>query len=221
MRSWPISASLRGWSERTRARSPCAVRNAKALQHQLSCKLVSTHVCPRRQYAGTAEYAPPEMLRNQGRSFPSDWWAFGVLMYHLVTGKTPFDADDEDEIFDAKSLAELNAEMPLGDALFNYDESTIREDAQPVLQATAEYLQRWTSTRVTIEGHADSRGTNEYNLALGDRRAAAVRDYLANLGVAADRMLGVTRGEEVPQCVEEEEACWQRNRRGHPVFTAK
>jgi len=50
---------------------------------------------------GTAEYAPPEMLRNQGRSFPSDWWAFGVLMYHLVTGKTPFDADDEDEIFDA------------------------------------------------------------------------------------------------------------------------
>ena len=127
----------------------------------------------------------------------------------------------EDEIFDAKSLAELNAEMPLGDALFNYDESTIREDAQPVLQATAEYLQRWTSTRVTIEGHADARGTNEYNLALGDRRAAAVRDYLANLGVAADRMLGVTRGEEVPQCVEEEEACWQRNRRGHPVFTAK
>ena len=73
----------------------------------------------------------------------------------------------------------------------------------------------------TIEGHADSRGTNEYNLALGDRRAAAVRDYLASLGVAADRMLGVSRGEETPQCTEEEEACWQRNRRGHFVFTAK
>ena len=127
----------------------------------------------------------------------------------------------EEQIFDAKTLAELNAEMPLGDALFDYDESTIRDDAQSVLQANEEYLQRWTSTRVTVEGHADARGTNEYNLALGDRRAAAVRDYLATLGVAADRMLAVTRGEENPQCVEEDEACWQRNRRGHFVFTAK
>ena len=111
--------------------------------------------------------------------------------------------------------------MPLGDAFFDYDESAIRDDAQPILQGNADYLERWTSTRVTIEGHADSRGTNEYNLALGDRRAAAVRDYLASLGVAADRMLGVSRGEETPQCTEEEEACWQRNRRGHFVFTAK
>ena len=111
--------------------------------------------------------------------------------------------------------------MPLADALFDYDESVIRADAQPVLQANAEYLQRWTSTRVTVEGHADSRGTNEYNLALGDERAAAVRDYLATLGVTADRLLPVTRGEESPQCVEEDEACWQRNRRGHFVFTAK
>ena len=111
--------------------------------------------------------------------------------------------------------------MPLGDALFDYDQSVIRADAQPVLQANATYLQRWMSTRVTIEGHADSRGTNEYNLALGDRRAAAVRDYLVNLGVAANRLLPVTRGEESPQCTTEDEACWQRNRRGHFVFTAK
>ena len=111
--------------------------------------------------------------------------------------------------------------MPLGDAFFDYDESAIRDDAQPILQGNVDYLERWTSTRVTIEGHADSRGTNEYNLALGDRRAAAVRDYLASLGVAADRMLGVSRGEETPQCTEEEEACWQRNRRDHFVFTAK
>jgi len=127
----------------------------------------------------------------------------------------------EEQIFEAKTLAELNADMPLGDAFFDYDQSTIREDAQPVLQANAEYLERWTSTRVTVEGHADSRGTNEYNLALGDRRAAAIRDYLATLGVAADRMLAVTRGEENPQCIEEDEACWQRNRRGHFVFSAK
>ena len=127
----------------------------------------------------------------------------------------------EDEIFSQKSLADLNAEMPLGDAFFDYDMFAIRDDARGVLQKNADYLQRWASTRVTIDGHADSRGTNEYNLGLGDQRANAVKDYLASLGIAADRMLAVTRGEESPQCTEEEEACWQRNRRGHFIFTAK
>ena len=127
----------------------------------------------------------------------------------------------EDEIFQRKTLAELNAEMPLGDVFFDYDMSTIREDGRPVLQRNADYLRRWTSTRVSIEGHADSRGTSEYNLALGARRAGAVRDYLVSLGIAADRLLAVSRGEETPQCTEENEACWQRNRRGHFVFTAK
>jgi peptidoglycan-associated lipoprotein len=127
----------------------------------------------------------------------------------------------EDELFAQKTLAQLNAEAPLADALFDYDQSTIRDDARAVLQRNAEYLKRWPSTRITIEGHADSRGTNEYNLGLGDRRAAAVRDYLVSLGIMADRMLTVSRGEETPVCTEETEACWQRNRRGHPVFTAK
>jgi peptidoglycan-associated lipoprotein len=127
----------------------------------------------------------------------------------------------EDEIFQRKTLAELNAEMPLGDVFFDYDMSTIREDARPILQRNADYLRRWTSTRVTIEGHADSRGTAEYNLALGGRRAGAVRAYLVSLGIAGDRLLAVSRGEETPQCTEENEACWQRNRRGHFVFTAK
>jgi len=127
----------------------------------------------------------------------------------------------EDQIFQQKTLAQLNAEMPLGDVLFDYDQSTIRDDARAVLQTNANFLRRWMTTRVTVEGHADSRGTNEYNLALGDRRAAAVRDYLASLGIAANRILPVTRGEESPQCTQENEACWQRNRRGHFVFTAK
>jgi peptidoglycan-associated lipoprotein len=127
----------------------------------------------------------------------------------------------EDEIFQKKTLAELNAEMPLGDVFFDYDMSTIREDARPVLQKNADYLRRWATTRVTIEGHADSRGTVEYNLALGARRSGAVRDYLVSLGIAPDRLLAISRGEETPQCTEEEEACWQRNRRGHFVFTAK
>ena len=127
----------------------------------------------------------------------------------------------EDEIFQKKTLAELNAEMPLGDVFFDYDMSTIREDARPILQKNADYLRRWATTRVTIEGHADSRGTVEYNLALGARRSGAVRDYLVSLGISPDRLLAISKGEETPQCTEETEDCWQRNRRGHFVFTAK
>jgi peptidoglycan-associated lipoprotein len=119
------------------------------------------------------------------------------------------------------TLAELNAKMPLGDVFFDYDMSMIRDDARGVLQKNAEYLRRWPSTRVSVEGHADSRGTNEYNLALGERRAAAVRDYLVSLGIDTGRMVTISRGEETPQCTEENDACWQRNRRGHFVFTAK
>lgn len=127
----------------------------------------------------------------------------------------------EDDIFARKTLEELNAERPLGDAFFNYDQSTIREDARTALQANATWLNRWTSTRVTIEGHCDARGTSEYNLALGERRANAVKDYLVSLGVEADRLLVVSKGEESPVCFEEDESCWQRNRRGHSIITAK
>lgn len=127
----------------------------------------------------------------------------------------------EEEIFARKTLAELNAERPLGDALFDFDRSVIRDDARAVLQTNAEWLRRWTSTRITIEGHCDARGTSEYNLALGERRANAVKDYLVSLGVASDRLLVVSKGEESPVCFEEQEGCWQQNRRGHPIITAK
>ena len=82
-------------------------------------------------------------------------------------------------------------------------------------------MKRWSSTKVMVEGHADSRGTAEYNLALGERRASAVRDYLVNLGVAADRITVVSKGKEAPVCSEEAESCWAQNRRGHFVITAK
>ena len=78
-----------------------------------------------------------------------------------------------------------------------------------------------TGTKVMIEGHCDSRGTAEYNLALGERRAAAVRGYLVNLGVPADRVTTVSKGKEQPFCAEENEGCWSQNRRGHFIITAK
>jgi peptidoglycan-associated lipoprotein len=127
----------------------------------------------------------------------------------------------EDELFARKTLDQLNAEMPLGDVSFDYDMAVIRDDQRGILQKNADFLRRWLTTRVAVEGHADSRGTNEYNLALGQRRANAVREYLVSLGVSGDRMVTVSKGEEAPQCTDETEACWARNRRGHFVFTAK
>jgi peptidoglycan-associated lipoprotein len=127
----------------------------------------------------------------------------------------------EDEQFARKTLEQLNAERPLGDVLFDYDMSAIREDQRGILQKNADYMRRWTTIRVTIEGHADARGTNEYNLALGERRGNAVKDYLVSLGIAADRMTVISKGEETPLCTEMTEDCYARNRRGHFIITAK
>ena len=111
--------------------------------------------------------------------------------------------------------------MPLADVMFNYDQSMIRDDQRATLQRNADFLRRWTSVRVSVEGHASAEGTNEYNLALGERRANAVKEYLVGLGVTADRMVVVSKGEETPLCTEETQACYERNRRAHFVITAK
>ena len=127
----------------------------------------------------------------------------------------------EEETFARKSLTDLNAEKPLGDAFFALDSAQIGDESKPALQKDADWMKRWGSTKVMVEGHADSRGTSEYNLALGNRRASAVRDYLVSLGVPADRLTIVSKGKEAPVCTEENEACWQQNRRGHLVITGK
>jgi peptidoglycan-associated lipoprotein len=127
----------------------------------------------------------------------------------------------EDELFAKKTLEQLNAEMPLADVMFNYDMAAVREDQRGVLQKNADWMRRWTTTRVTIEGHADARGTNEYNLALGERRGNAVKEYLVSLGIAADRMSVISKGEEAPLCTEMTDQCYERNRRGHFIITAK
>ena len=125
----------------------------------------------------------------------------------------------EDEIFARKSLDELTRE--LSDVYFDLDKSEVRQDARPALQKDADWMKRWTSTQVTIEGHCDSRGSSEYNLALGSRRATAVKEYMVSLGVPAGRLTVVSKGKEQPFCSEDNDACWQQNRRGHFLVTAK
>ena len=133
----------------------------------------------------------------------------------------PPPAPTEAEIFARMSLQELNQSHPLEDVYFEFDKSDLSAAARASLQKDADWMRKWGSTRVTVEGHADSRGTNEYNLALGERRAASVRDYLGTLGIPAARVSVVSKGEEEPVCREETEACWAKNRRGHFIITAK
>lgn len=101
------------------------------------------------------------------------------------------------------------------------DKSTIRDDARDALKKDADWIKKWTSISVTVEGHCDSRGSSEYNLALGSSRGTAVKDYLVSLGVSGGRLTIVSKGKEQPFCREENEDCWQQNRRGHFVITAK
>jgi len=127
----------------------------------------------------------------------------------------------EDEIFRRKSLDQLNGERPLDDVFFDLDKSEIRPEARGALQKNSDWMKRWASTQITVEGHCDSRGSSEYNLALGSRRATAVKDYLVSLGVPTGRLTIVSKGKEQPFCNDENESCWQQNRRGHFVVTAK
>jgi len=103
------------------------------------------------------------------------------------------------------------------DAYFDFNKADIRADAREALTKTADFLRNYPQFRVTIEGHCDERGSTEYNLALGDRRAGAVKQYLVSLGISADRLTTVSFGKEKPFCTQSNESCWQQNRRGHFV----
>lgn len=119
------------------------------------------------------------------------------------------------------SLEELNSTSPLDPVFFELDQSELLPDGRAALQRNADWMRQWGATRVTVQGHCDERGTNEYNLGLGERRAQAVREYLTSLGIAEGRVAMVSKGEEEPVCTDETETCWTRNRRGNFIITAK
>jgi peptidoglycan-associated lipoprotein len=108
-----------------------------------------------------------------------------------------------------------------GEIHFDFDRYDIREGDRQVLAKNAENLKKFDFIKVTIEGHCDERGSVEYNLALGERRAKAAFDYLVSLGVGADRLKSISYGKEVPLCQEHSEECWARNRRAHTTVTGK
>jgi peptidoglycan-associated lipoprotein len=111
---------------------------------------------------------------------------------------------------------------PLKDVYFEFDRYDLRADARDTLKANADWLKSNPSARIEIEGHSDERGTNEYNLALGAKRAQAAKDYILTLGISGERVSTISYGEEIPVCKEKTEDCWRQNRRARfVVITAR
>jgi len=129
--------------------------------------------------------------------------------------------DNEYDRLKGMSAIDIDRLGLLAEIHFDFDKSDLREGDRQILAKNADVLKKFDFIRVTIEGHCDDRGTAEYNLALGDRRAKAASDYLVSLGVTADRLKNVSYGKEVPLCQQQSEDCWARNRRDHFTVTGK
>ena len=121
----------------------------------------------------------------------------------------------------SRSLDDLNRDSPLKPVYFDYDSADLNDAGRAVLQADAGVLKKYSTWVVTIEGHCDERGTKEYNLALGERRAVAARAYLMSLGLDANRLRTVSYGSEFPFDPGHDESAWLKNRRAHFVITGK
>lgn len=127
----------------------------------------------------------------------------------------------EEEIFMAKSLEEINKEAPLNMIHFDYDKYFIRDDAKPVLEKNANWLNKFKSVKILIEGHCDERGTEEYNLALGEKRSKSTLDYLVSLGISQDRIEIISYGKSQPLDPGHNEIAWQKNRRSNFMIIVK
>jgi peptidoglycan-associated lipoprotein len=119
------------------------------------------------------------------------------------------------------SVEAINKAGYLKDVFFDTDKAELRADSRDTLAADAEWLKRYPTVKVQIEGHCDERNTEAYNLALGWRRCNATKDYLVSVGVAADRLATISYGEERPFATCHNESCWWQNRRSHFVVTAR
>ena len=128
---------------------------------------------------------------------------------------------DEYARIKAMSAEDIEKSGLLAEVYFDFDKADVRDADRAVLAKNADALKRFDFLRVTVEGHCDERGTVEYNLALGERRAKAAYDYLVSLGVPAERLKTVSYGKEVPACPQSTEDCWQKNRRAHFTVTGK
>jgi len=163
---------------------------------------------------------PPPNLGDAGGSPTSTTPPAQPSRAQPVDDALPVPVGGEDAI-SSRSLEELNRNSPLKPAFFGLDSSELDDAGRASVASNAEILKRYPSWMVTIEGHCDERGTAEYNLALGERRAVAVRTYLVGLGISPDRLRTVSYGKEFPFDPGHTDGAWAQNRRAHFVITSK
>jgi peptidoglycan-associated lipoprotein len=134
-------------------------------------------------------------------------------------GTAPISSSSLDALRTGESTATA-ASSPLKDVNFAFDSHELTADARQILKGNADWLKAHPAVQVQIEGHCDERGTVEYNLALGAKRAKVVKDYLVTLGIITDRLSDISYGEEIPVCKEHTEGCWEKNRRARFVIAS-
>jgi len=170
--------------------------------------------CPKKQPA-TVE--PPPMVETAPTPAPAE-------EVQEPVAPEPMDQVEPDPL-DSSDLREVNTEAArqgfAPDVYFDFDKSDLRPEAREALSGNARWLRQHSEFVVTLEGHCDERGTNEYTLALGERRANTAKDYLVSLNTEASRLRTISYGEERPVCTQSDESCWQRNRRVHMVITGR
>jgi peptidoglycan-associated lipoprotein len=127
----------------------------------------------------------------------------------------------EEEVFLQKSLDQINREKPLGTIYFDYDRALLRDDARAALDGNAAWLKKFRTAKILVEGHCDERGTEEYNLALGEKRAKSAQDYLLSMGIASDRIKIISYGKSQPINPGHDESAWQMNRRAQFLVIEK
>lgn len=177
--------------------------------------ITSINGCAQRKIAWAPEQPPaqPEIMKTEDKKTTADTAATKELPKESITEKQLPKSQPSDVQPELKELQTL-----IQDIHFDYDRYDIRDDAIPVLKEVSAILSRNKNIKVIIEGHCDERGTNEYNLGLGDRRANSAREFLISLGIPSNKIETISYGEEKPLCEDQTEECWAKNRRAHFVF---
>ena len=189
-------------------------RQGKALLVLVLLMTVVVAACKGKAKPPVARPMPPPPAFNPGPNVPPP-------PPQPVNEPVPVPPMPAEDTIGSKSLDDLNRDSPLRPLFFELDSSDVSSDGQQVLQANAAVLKKYPTMQITIEGHCDERGTAEYNLALGERRALAAKNYLVSLGIAADKVKTVSYGKEFPFDPGHDEGAWSKNRRAHFVVTSK
>jgi peptidoglycan-associated lipoprotein len=181
--------------------------------------LVFLYGCPKKKPA-----TPPADLNVETTTVPAPPSTPAPTM-DVQQPAAPTVTDQQEDPLLSADMEIVNQELQRrgfsADVYFDYDESNLSDDTRDKLSRNADLLKSNAQFSMMIEGHADARGTSEYNLALGERRANAVRDYITSLGIPASRIRTISYGKERPVCTEDTESCWSQNRRAHMVVTGR